>query len=312
MSEDKFILSLQEIFSTTTASVIAGVGADDCAVLTLPGGSTLAVSTDTFVEGTHFSATDSPADIGWKAVAASLSDLAASGCTAGWGLLTVALRKGVGEEWAADLARAIQHCAKEFSLTIVGGDTTATAGATVLTVTVFGMPLPTGVLLRSGAKPGDILAVTGTLGGSILGKHLHPIPRLREIRQICELGKVNACMDISDGLALDLTRLMRASKTCALIDAAQIPLSAAAKTLSKTTNRSALEHALGDGEDFELLLALPPDTWDILQSTWADTDCSTPLTKIGHVEAGSGNTNRLRQVDGSIVPLSPEGYQHEF
>jgi thiamine-monophosphate kinase len=305
MSEDTFLAWLRQRLPSSGADVLVGSGPDDCAVIDFAQPTQLAISTDTIVEGTHFSGGDEPRLIGWKAMAAALSDLAASGCTPGWGLISAAVGRGRGEEWLKSLAEGMIACAEKYGLAIVGGDTVS-AGLTCLTVTVMGKPFGASAILRSGAQVGDVVAVTGTLGGSISGRHLRVEPRFAEIEKIIALASPHACMDISDGLSLDLSRLTRESGCGARIFVDRIPVSDAARDLSAQTGRTPLSHALEDGEDFELLFTLPPDRWEFLNDKW---NLETPLTEIGEI-VSSGLT--LVAADGAEKILVPGGYTHEF
>ncbi len=310
MSELEFIAALRDLFRSGSPDVLVGAGYDDCALVRAPGGELLCLTTDTLLEGTHFRAQDAPEAIGWKAVAVNLSDLAAAGCRPLWGLVGVGLRRGMGEAWSLALATGMQACAAAYGLSLVGGDTTSGEGPTSLTITVVGTPLGGAALRRSGAQPGDLLLVTGALGGSLPARHLRPFPRLSEIRAIRELVRPTAAMDLSDGLALDLSRLAAESRVGAVLDAERIPLHPDALALATLTGRDPLEHALGDGEDFELLFTLPPTEAEKLLAAWPPAGLETPLRIIG--ETTSEPELRLRAADGQLSPLPRLGYTHEF
>ncbi len=310
MGEREFLQFLRTRFAPKDPSIRTGAGPDDCALVRVDAATELALTTGTLLEGTHFTADDDPAAIGWKAVAASLSDLAASGCSPRWGLVAVGLRQGKGEEWAEQLARGMKSCADEYGLQIVGGDTTSGRGPVSITVTVIGSPLPRGPLLRGDAQAGDRLVVTGNLGGSSLGKHLHPTPRLREIAALLEIVPVHACIDITDGLALDLSRLMAESGTGAIVMAESIPIAPAAVELGRQSGRAPLDHALHDGEDFELLFTVSPANWERLAARWKEARQETPITVIGEVSGKPGL--RLEKRNGEIIVLEPQGYEHDF
>jgi len=281
----------------------------------------LAATTDIFLEGTHFRPDDDPWAVGWKAAAANLSDLAATGCRARWLLAAAGVRRDTGEEWLRRAAEGLLACAREFGAALVGGDTTSGNGPTSICVTALGTPLPGAPLLRSGARAGDVVAVTGAFGGSLLGRHLRPVPRLREIAALLAAseamggGVVTAAMDVSDGLALDLSRLCRESGCGAEVDAAAIPVHPDAATLAETSEReSALHHALGDGEDFELLVTVRPADWDALLARYAEArgrnPSLAPLAKVGICVEDRGL--RLRTEEGGVIPLAPLGYEHDF
>lgn len=322
MHENDLLDALPELFRTGDPDVLVGVGPDDCA-LVRTSHSQLALSVDAFVENTHFLPDADPADVARKALAASLSDLAASACRARWALVSLCLRRGLGGDWAAKFAEALAGTAREFGVSIVGGDTVSSRDATFVSVTVAGEPLTGGPLFRGGGRPGDVLAVTGALGGTLLGRHLRPTPRLREIKQLMDYCAgaepavfPSAAMDISDGLALDLSRLCRESGVGAVVDKDAIPLSVDARKIAEESGRSPVWHALADGEDFELLVAMPPEVWQgfdaYLRSapgTEKSRGCAR-FTRIGELTSGTGMVLRTR--DGALHPLAPEGYEHQW
>lgn len=326
MSENSFVSWLRQRFSTRDKSVICGCGADDCGIF-ITDSTSIAATTDSFVEGTHFTSTDRPEEIGWKAVTATISDLAASGCKPRWLLLSVALKKGLGEEWAKRLAESIARCAEKYSASIIGGDTTSSQHATMLTVTALGTPFPGGPVLRGGAVVGDVIAVTGSLGGSLSGRHLNPEPRFKEMQlllsftlkhkslaNIAEIHGLHASMDISDGLAIDLSRLCHESGIGAELLAEQIPVSQAARLMSSTSGKTPLQHALGDGEDFELLLAINPQIWPELAEFWSgEMKKDKKLAALSMVgRATSDMKLKLIRDDGQIDILLAEGYEHQW
>lgn len=318
MDEDELLAEFPSLFSADDPSVVTGSGPDDCAHVRADG-QLISLSIDAFAEGSHFLPDADPAAVARKALGASLSDLAASACRARWALVSLCLHKGVGAEWSAAFARGLAQAAKDFGVAIVGGDTVSSPTATVVSVTVAGEPLPGGPVLRSGGRAGDVLAVTGTLGGSLAGRHLRPEPRLREIRHLMEFcatlgGGVfpSAAMDISDGLALDLSRLCRESGVGAVVEETLLPVSDAALAMAG----SPVRHALSDGEDFELLVAVPPAVWAAFERHAANPagrqamSGLAPFTRIG--ELRSDRALRLRTAQGELRPLIPEGYQHQW
>ena len=187
----------------------------------------------------------------------------------------------------------------------MGGNVTGTSGPVTLTVAAIGRAPKGGAFLRSGARVGDAVYVTGELGGSILGRHLRPVPRFEEARLIRRAGGVGAMVDVSDGLGLDLFRVCRASKVGAAIDAERVPVSAAAARLARKTKRPPLEHALGDGEDYELLFTMDAAGSRRLERTWK---LRTPLARIGEVVRKRAGLV-IREAGGAR-PLKPRGYVH--
>ena len=316
MHENELLDNLRHLFASSDSSVLTGSGPDDCAHLALDS-RRLAVSTDAFAEGSHFLPDAPPRDVGRKALAASLSDLAASACRPRWALVSLCLRRGVGAEWAGEFARGVAETAREYGVSIVGGDTVSAPGGTFVSVTVIGVPLPGGPVLRSGGRAGDVLAVTGTLGGSLSGRHLRPEPRLREIAWLmdfCVARAGGACptalMDLSDGLGLDLSRLCRESGVGAIVDAAAVPVSDAAKAAAARSGKTALEHALGDGEDFELLIAVPSATWRALSTSTEYPAELARFVAVGELRSEPGVM--LRFPDGTMKNMAAEGFEHQW
>ncbi|MCA9129685.1 MAG: thiamine-monophosphate kinase [Planctomycetales bacterium] len=246
-----------------------GIG-DDAAVLANVGRDTV-VTTDTMMDGVHFESGSVDARrIGRKLVAANLSDLAAMAARPVAILLSMCIPitddPASDELLAAEIYEGVCQSAEQHRVAIVGGDTNCWSGPLVLSLTAVGEVVEGEIWTRSGAKPGDLVVVTGALGGSILGKHLDFTPRLEWVEQVRSRVQVDAAMDISDGLSVDLLRMCDASHCGAVLDLDTIPVAAAAIELSQNSGKSPLEHALGDGEDFELLIALPQDELAGLQA----------------------------------------------
>lgn len=318
MLEDQLLDALPVLLATGDPSVFVGTGPDDCAHVRTDG-TRLAMTIDSFTEGSHFLADTPAAAIAEKAMAATLSDLAASGCRARWVLTSLCLRPGLPDGWAREFALAMAETAKRYGVTVVGGDTVSGKSVCV-TMTAVGEPWPGGPILRSGAHAGDVVAVSGTLGGSLKGRHLRPVPRLEEMRLILEfcreksLSPPSAAMDISDGLTLDLSRLCEESGVGARIREADVPVSAAAVEMAGEDGASPLHHAFADGEDFELVLTFAPATWAALLPHWqrvvGESPSLAPLTAIGECTADG----QLLAIDaaGSEHPLAAEGYQHQW
>jgi thiamine-monophosphate kinase len=237
--------------------VLIGPG-DDCGVLAQPTGPLL-VTTDMLMDGTDFLVHEiGPRRAGRKAMAANLSDIAAMAGSPLAAVTAVALPRGGGMGFAEDLYQGLRDAADEFGMPIVGGDTNSWTGPLVISVTVLGESTGRGAVTRAGARPGDWLFVTGPLGGSILGRHLDFTPRIREAQALHAAVEIHALCDISDGLAADLGHIIDESKCGAVLTAAAIPITPAAVELSGSSGKAPLQHALGDGEDFELLFAVSP------------------------------------------------------
>src|SRR5262245_49752817 len=239
--------------------LLVGLG-DDAAILRLPGESHLVATTDMLMEGVDFELTKHDARrVGRKALAVNLSDLAAMAADPVAALVAVALPRRGGEALTKELYEGLLPLAKEFDCPVAGGDTNSWDGPLVVSVTAFGAVPPDRRWRRSGARPGDAIVVTGSFGGSILGAHLDFCPRVREALWLADNALVHAAIDVSDGLSLDLARLCEASGCGAALHTSAIPIAESAVELAAQFGDSALDHALGDGEDFELILAVPAD-----------------------------------------------------
>ncbi len=243
-------------------------------------------------------------DIGYKAMAVNLSDCAAMGVEPVSALCALTLDQTLPPEAALELARGLDACARAFGCTLCGGDTNGWSNPTVITVAVIGR-CPDGLhpVPRSGARAGDGLWLTGPVGGSLLGRHLHPVPRVRESLQIVRRLAPHAMIDISDGLALDLYRMLEASRCGAVLETAALEriVHDDARQRARQTGRPALEHALYDGEDFELIVALPAS---------AESDArALGLHRIGRVESGDPVV-WLEAPTGSRQRVERRGWEH--
>lgn len=291
-------------------NALAGIG-DDCAVLPTENSERfLLLTTDPVLEDIHFDANATPYQIGWKAMARNLSDIAACGGLPKWAVVSAGFRGDMKTEFIDELYRGMNAAAVEFGAHIVGGDTTHVADKFFLCVTMLGEVERKHLKLRSTARPGDSILVTGTLGGSIAGKHLEFTPRVREARWLVEHFPVNAMIDLSDGLVSDLFRILEQSSVGARIVAPRIPVSEAARHLEceGEIEHSAVDMALYDGEDFELLFTIPTKNVDELLAEWPK-QFHLPLKSIGAITAETG---KLILVDerGEEESLSPRGYDH--
>lgn len=280
---------------------------DDAAVLKLAALGDIVLTSDLLTEGVHFRLDEcTPQQVGRKALAVNLSDLAAMAARPITALVSIALPRQGASQLVRELYDGLLSLADQFQLTLAGGDTNSWSGPLVISVTLVGQVTERGALTRCGAKPGDQLLVTGQLGGSILNKHLSFMPRVREALILNDRYTLSAGMDISDGLTLDAARMASASGCGIVLDLAKIPISNdAAQLAAMANNRSALEHALTDGEDFELLLAVPPAAADGLLR---DQPLDIPITHIGECIEDSGLWQR--EADGSLTAITPRGYEH--
>lgn len=254
---------------------LAGPG-DDCAVIEQgKGRPLLLLKTDAIVEHVHFLTDAPPRKIGWKAIARLTSDFAAMGGTPDRFLITIALPASWPVSYVESIYRGMADCLKTFGGVLAGGETTRVppGSAAVISIAATGLVDRKHLVLRSGGQPGDLILVTGKLGGSIAGKHLTFTPRQAESHWLVRHAKPSAMMDLSDGLAKDLPRLAKASRCGFQLDSNSIP----------KTKGCPLHQALGDGEDFELLLTLSPKKWPALSAKWNAAFPKLPLTVIGQL-----------------------------
>ncbi len=288
----------------------AGDLGDDCAVIDCEAArAPMVVTADMLLDGTHFSlAEHGPQAVGYKAIACSLSDIAAMGCRPAAAFCCGALPRDISAETVREIFTGARGLCEKFHVAIAGGDTTAwrRGGRLVLSVTMIGWADGCLPIRRSGAKAGDAIFVTGRLGGSILGRHLSFTPRVAEGRYLAERGDVHAMIDVSDGLAADLAHIAEESRCGACIEAAAVPVAEAAVELAKSSRKAPLEHALHDGEDFELLFTTAPAADADLLADWP---FETKLSRIGRIEAGG---LAMIGADGSRRQLAPAGYVHKF
>ncbi len=287
--------------------VIVGIG-DDCAVLS-PQEGQIIVTCDDLVEGVHFYPSISPQDLGWKALAVSLSDIAGMGGIASYSLLSLVLTPLLTEEWLSAFLQGWNELSEAFSVSLVGGNVSQGEKVNITSIVIGFAEKP---LLRSTAEEGDVLFVTGYLGDSAGGllslqkgldfpdlqkKHLRPIPRLAEGRALAEVGG-RAMIDISDGLAGDLQHLCRASGKGAVVWESAIPLSDGLKDLCQTLGLSPLELALFGGEDYELLVSGEKDL---------PQKVDFPLYPIGEIVEGE---EIFLEREGRRELLKRGGYEH--
>jgi thiamine-monophosphate kinase len=299
---------------------LAGPGAldlqDDAAVLTPPPGRELVLTCDAMVEGVHFLPDDPPDLIGRKLLRVNLSDLAAKGATPLGYLMTVSTPRSIADAWFAGFAAGLAQDQREYGITLLGGDTTSTPGPISLSLTAIGHVAPGQAVHRSGATPGDGVWVTGTIGdgalglevargrladptGYLLSRYRLPQPRLG----LAIAGIASAGMDVSDGLVQDLGHICRASGVAAEIDARLLPLSDAVRAAGPEW----LATCLTGGDDYELLLGVPPDR----EAALLRSSCGVGLvvTRIGDFRPG-GPEVMVRGTDGKPMSFASGGWSH--
>jgi thiamine-monophosphate kinase len=314
------------------SGVEVGIG-DDTAVLAVPSGHRLLATTDLVIEDVHFRrASAAPADIGWKALAVNLSDIAAMGGTPRWALVALAVPADTGVDAVDAFYAGMEDAAAPHGVTLVGGDTSASPGGWMVNVTLLGVH-PGAPRLRSQARSGDMIAVTGALGapaaglfalemgldrarergvapgqlGELTRAHLRPRARVAEGRWLGQASGVHAMMDCSDGLATDLGHICRESGVGARVRLDRVPVATAAREAAHALEQDVRQWAVGGGEDYELLLTCGAEAADRLASGLAEAT-GTPLTIIGRIDGPSGE---VVFVDADDVPVTMRpGYEH--
>jgi len=279
-------------------SVVKGIG-DDTAVIKWTRGKYLLYTCDMIIEDVHFRLKDvSPYQIGWKALARNISDIAAMGGVPRYALVSAALDPELPVSFADGLYKGIKDCARIFGVNIVGGDTSKSEKI-ALDISLIGEVEKKNLVLRSGAKTGDVILVTGSIGGSFKGHHLDFIPRVKEARDLVKRFKINSMIDVSDGLVLDLRRILKASSKGATLFENAIPIS---------KDAGSFKSAITDGEDFELLFTMNIKEAKRFFRTYL-SKMKTPVTLIGEIVPQKSGY-RLSCNDGKLRRLDVKGYVH--
>lgn len=308
-------------------TVAIGPG-DDAALVRPPRGARLLLTTDLLAEGVHFRRSwAGAADLGWKLAAVNVSDIAAMGGRPLWALLSLALPPGLDAAFAAGLGRGVRAAARHFGFSLVGGDTCASAGGVFLSLTLAGAAGPR-TLTREGARPGDLLCVTGHLGASQLGlaalerhagaplpaplrgcarRHLRPEPRVAFGAALCRTGLAAAALDISDGVARDLGRLCAASRVGAEVRSDRLPLLPATIRAARLLDRDPTAAALHGGEEYELLFTAKPQRLRRLAAL--GRRLGVRVTAIGTILPRRAGVTVV-DADGSRSPLVPRCWEH--
>jgi thiamine-monophosphate kinase len=322
-SEDDLVRMIRGLASRPGVSGVRRSIGDDAAVLEPTPGTMLVATTDLLLEDVHFRRRwAEPADIGWKALAVNVSDIAAMGGTPRWALVALACPEP--KEIEAFYEGALALC-DAHGVAIVGGDTSASPGGWLVNVTLLGEAVAP--VLRSTARPGDLIAVTGTLGRSAAGlavlergtappgvsadllaemtdAHLRPHPRVTEARCLVSAGGLTAMMDVSDGLAADLARLVAESAVGAMVHVDRLPVSPGTRVVAAAIAQDALAWATGGGEDYELLVTCDPRAFERLR---AALPAGARLTAVGEITGDRGL--RWIDADGREVAVAA-GFEH--
>ncbi len=314
---DEFAL-IQNYFASRTLSrsdVIVGSG-DDCAIVTVPSSQQLAISIDTLISGVHFPINTAPYDIGYKSLAVNLSDLAAMGAEPAWVTMSLSLVEA-NTDWLENFAQGFFKLAQQFNTQLIGGD--ITRGPVLnITIQVHGFVPPNKAILRTGAKVGDVIYVTGSLGDAglalqcikqnkeipeqLLNRLNKPQPRINEGIALREI--VHSAIDISDGLIADLGHILEKSVVGATIDTSKIPLSHYLQEM--TDFNHAIKLALTAGDDYELCFTVAKENEKKLNQLMNKIGCE--IHKIGVIEQQCGL--RILNKDGSVYKLNETGYKH--
>ena len=302
------------------------LGLTDDAALLKQSGDDLVVTTDAIVEGVHFLPDDPPETLARKALRVNLSDLAAKGAAPAGFVLTLAMREA-REEWLAPFAGALGEDAAAFACPVLGGDTVSTPGPLMISITAFGRVPPGTMVRRDGAKEGDRIAVTGTIGDAALGLRVlkgqiaaetldapsrdfliqrYRVPQPRNALAVAIRDHASAAMDVSDGLAGDLAKLCAASQVSAAVELAAVPLSDPARALL-AAKHTGIESLVAGGDDYEVVCTVPENRWESFAA--AARQAGVQVTGIGRVMAGTG-VPRFLDVAGKPVALKRLSYSH--
>lgn len=332
LTEFPLIRHLARRFGRTGRSVLRGIG-DDAAVLRTSSGTVIVATTDLLAEGIHFDlATAGFEEVGYKAAVANLSDIAAMGAVPRHLLVSLAIPAHRTRSEILRLYEGMMRACRPCRVELVGGDTSGSRGGLFISLTLLGVAAPERVLLRSGARVGDLLYVSGTLGDSLaglrllqtrsggktpglslrdkrylIGRHLRPQARLEMGRLLAAKRLATAAIDVSDGLSGDLGHVCRESGVGVEVWASLLPLSPAGRRYARATRLAAEELALTGGEDYELLFSVPPGRASRVESLARSVGC--PVTSIGRFRPAAFGL-KLAGEDGSLRPLPVTSYRH--
>ncbi len=335
LSEFALIRSLRRRFGRTGPSVVRGIG-EDAAIIRMPAGSRLLLTTDLLAEGVHFDlATTTLEDVGYRAAVANLSDIAAMGGVPRHLLVSLAIPPKRTAAEIDRLYRGLMRACRGYGVQLVGGDTSASRDGLFINITLTGFVRPDRVLTRAGARVGDLIYVTGTLGDSQAGlallrtgdrapaplldkaadhvrrflirRHLRPSARVREGQLLAERRLASAAIDLSDGLSGDLAHLCEESRVGAELDLRAIPVSSACRSYADARRLNPVDVALSGGEDYELLFTVPPANRRKVEAL--AHRARFRVSCIGLITARRSGI-RVKRDDGSRQPLTVTSYEH--
>ncbi|RKY02492.1 thiamine-phosphate kinase [Candidatus Poribacteria bacterium] len=328
IGEFGLIEKIASMLRARSPEVLKGIG-DDAAVIDLGNGRALILTIDTLVEGVHFLKGACPArSIGYKSMAVNVSDVAAMGAEPRYGVVSISIPAGTEVELIEEIYRGIEEMASEVGVSVVGGDTTRSPGPLFISIALLGICPVDEVAGRSGAKAGDLIGVTGTLGDSaaglelilkggvkglkqedaeyLLSRHLTPKPRVRAARELASRRLVSSMIDVSDGLSSEVNHICRMSGVGALIEAERIPISDQLRRFCELTGRSALDLALNGGEDYELLFTFREERLAEIEEVFERLDLR--LSIIGRITPPGEGVSV--EIEGEKRPLLPGGFDH--
>jgi thiamine-monophosphate kinase len=328
IGEFGLIARLKAICGEPPAEVVVGID-DDAAVFHPRDEELVVVTTDALVEGVHFRREYfTPFQVGWRSMAANISDIAAMAATPLYAVVSIAVPFSAEVEEVEEIYRGMVALGNRYGVSIVGGDTTRSSGGLFLALTVFGTAPASGVVRRSGARVGDGVYVTGSLGEAqagllvltrpaafrgqsfpaVVARHLQPLPRVQEALFLRKEVQLTSLIDVSDGLASEVHHLCRLGGVGAVIEESAIPLSPEVQAVAAQLGLEAVEFALSGGEDFELLFTARESEVERVRSQFEER-FSLPVTKVGEiVSAHQGVQLRLRS--GHVRPLAMSGWNH--
>jgi thiamine-monophosphate kinase len=326
LTETALITALSRLFGAAPPEVLLGIG-DDCAAIRLNEDRCLLLTVDTLVEGVHFDLSYTPLkQLGFKALAVNLSDIAAMGGEPRYALLSLGWPPQRDRAGALVLAEGLAMAAREYGAAIIGGDTVASPQGLSLTVTLTGEVSAARMLRRSGAKVGDLVYVTGPLGEAAAGLEvlrrglqlapeaqrvlteafLTPRPQLKAGRLLAAAGLATALIDLSDGVATDLFHICRASSVGAVIEAAMVPVSTHLAAAARALGLEPLKLALSGGEDYQLLFTSPREAAPALERAFSRAGLPLPRA-LGEIQAGR---QVLLATGREKIDISGQGYDH--
>ncbi len=324
IGEFKLLAQIKKRLATSSPNVVLGIG-DDAAAFSLPGAKLGLLSRDLLLEGVHFDLNYiTPHQLGHKALAVNLSDIAAMGGVPRYALVSMALPADTTLEFVTELYDGLKALGEQYGTAIIGGDTSASPNTIMISISLWGEVEKELLLSRRGAKPGDHLLVTGCLGEAAAGlallrankpdshpglvkRQLTPTPLCKEARLIAKSRRASSMIDLSDGLASDIKQLTKESNVGAEIWLNRLPISQAVADAARQLGLSVYELALGGGEDYELLFTVPADKLDHLIQEFTKQH-QTPLSVIGCIESGARG---IHFIDSNGQPVIPKkGYEH--